>query len=43
MGGRTFVNGQLLEGRRGLVHGDSIEVGGLRLEFRLQAANQRAA
>jgi predicted component of type VI protein secretion system len=43
MGGRTFVNGLLLEGRRGLVHGDIIEVGGLRLEFRLQASNQRAA
>lgn len=34
MGGRTLVNGQRLRGRRGLVHGDVLEVGGLTLEFR---------
>jgi pSer/pThr/pTyr-binding forkhead associated (FHA) protein len=41
--GRTMVNGQRLDGRRGLEHGDILEVGGLRLEFRLQATGRRAA
>jgi predicted component of type VI protein secretion system len=35
--GRTLVNGQRLQGRRGLVHGDVLEVAGLELEFRLSA------
>jgi predicted component of type VI protein secretion system len=35
--GRTLVNGQRLQGRRGLVHGDVLEVSGLELEFRLTA------
>jgi predicted component of type VI protein secretion system len=35
--GRTLVNGQPLQNRRGLEHGDVLEVGGLELEFRLTA------
>jgi predicted component of type VI protein secretion system len=35
--GKTLVNGQRLQGRRGLVHGDVLEVAGLELEFRLSA------
>ena len=35
--GKTLVNGQRLQGRRGLVHGDVLEVAGLELEFRLTA------
>ena len=35
--GKTLVNGQRLQGRRGLVHGDVLEVSGLELEFRLSA------
>jgi pSer/pThr/pTyr-binding forkhead associated (FHA) protein len=35
--GRTLVNGQRLQGRRGLVDGDVLEVAGLELEFRLSA------
>lgn len=35
--GRTLVNGQPLQGRRGLEHGDVLEVSGLELEFRLTA------
>jgi hypothetical protein len=34
LGGATLVNGQRLEGRRGLEHGDLLQVGGLTLEFR---------
>jgi predicted component of type VI protein secretion system len=34
LGGQTRVNGQLLQGRRGLAHGDMLQVGGLTLEFR---------
>jgi pSer/pThr/pTyr-binding forkhead associated (FHA) protein len=32
--GRPLVNGQRLRGRRGLVHGDVLQVAGLMLEFR---------
>jgi pSer/pThr/pTyr-binding forkhead associated (FHA) protein len=35
--GKTLVNGQRLQSRRGLVHGDVLEVSGLELEFRLTA------
>ena len=35
--GKTLVNGQRLQNRRGLVHGDVLEVSGLELEFRLTA------
>jgi hypothetical protein len=35
--GRTLVNGQPLQSRRGLEHGDVLEVSGLELEFRLTA------
>ena len=35
--GKTLVNGQRLQSRRGLVHGDVLEVAGLELEFRLTA------
>jgi pSer/pThr/pTyr-binding forkhead associated (FHA) protein len=35
--GKTMINGQRLQGRRGLVHGDVLEVAGLELEFRLSA------
>ena len=35
--GRTLVNGQPLHNRRGLEHGDVLEVSGLELEFRLTA------
>ncbi len=35
--GKTLVNGQRLSGRRGLEHGDVLEVSGLELEFRLSA------
>ena len=35
--GKTLVNGLRLQGRRGLVHGDVLEVAGLELEFRLTA------
>jgi predicted component of type VI protein secretion system len=35
--GRALVNGQPLQNRRGLEHGDVLEVGGLELEFRLSA------
>jgi hypothetical protein len=35
--GRTLVNGQRLQSRRGLVHGDVLEISGLELEFRLSA------
>ena len=34
LGGVTRVNGQRLQGRRGLEHGDQLQVGGLTLEFR---------
>jgi hypothetical protein len=34
LGGATLVNGQRLQGRRGLEHGDLLQVGGLTLEFR---------
>jgi pSer/pThr/pTyr-binding forkhead associated (FHA) protein len=34
LGGVTRVNGQRLQGRRGLEHGDQLQVGGLILEFR---------
>lgn len=34
LGGTTRVNGQRLQGRRGLEHGDLVQVGGLTLEFR---------
>jgi pSer/pThr/pTyr-binding forkhead associated (FHA) protein len=34
LGGATRVNGQRLQGRRGLEHGDLLQVGGLTLEFR---------
>ena len=35
--GKAMVNGQRLQSRRGLVHGDVLEVAGLELEFRLTA------
>lgn len=35
--GRTLINGQRLQNRRGLVHGDVLDVSGLELEFRLTA------
>jgi predicted component of type VI protein secretion system len=35
--GKALVNGQRLQARRGLVHGDVLEVAGLELEFRLTA------
>jgi predicted component of type VI protein secretion system len=35
--GKTLINGQRLQNRRGLVHGDVLEVSGLELEFRLTA------
>jgi pSer/pThr/pTyr-binding forkhead associated (FHA) protein len=35
-GGRTLINGQRLKGRRGLEHGDRLEVSGLTLEFRIE-------
>jgi pSer/pThr/pTyr-binding forkhead associated (FHA) protein len=35
--GKTMVNGQRLQSRRGLVHGDVLEISGLELEFRLTA------
>jgi pSer/pThr/pTyr-binding forkhead associated (FHA) protein len=35
--GKTMVNGQRLQGRRGLVDGDVLEVSGVELEFRLTA------
>jgi len=35
LGGTTLVNGQRLQGRRGLENGDLLQVGGLTLEFRL--------
>ncbi len=35
--GKTLVNGQRLQSRRGLVHGDVLQVSGLELEFRLTA------
>jgi predicted component of type VI protein secretion system len=35
--GKTLVNGQRLQNRRGLVHGDVLAVSGLELEFRLSA------
>jgi hypothetical protein len=35
--GRTLINGQRLHNRRGLVHGDVLDVSGLELEFRLTA------
>jgi hypothetical protein len=38
LGGRVLVNGQRLRGRRGLVHGDLLEVAGLLLEFRSKQA-----
>jgi predicted component of type VI protein secretion system len=38
VGGRTFVNGQRLVARRGLEHGDLLQLAGLTLEFRLEAA-----
>jgi FHA domain len=34
LGGAPLVNGQRLQGRRGLEHGDLLQVGGLTLEFR---------
>jgi pSer/pThr/pTyr-binding forkhead associated (FHA) protein len=37
LAGKTLVNGQRLQGRRGLVHGDVLHVSGLELEFRLSA------
>jgi predicted component of type VI protein secretion system len=36
--GKILVNGQRLRGRRGLVHGDVLEVGGLTLEFRAKGS-----
>ena len=42
LGGRTLVNGQRLNGRRGLEHGDLLQVSGLTLEFRLEAASSDA-
>jgi pSer/pThr/pTyr-binding forkhead associated (FHA) protein len=35
--GKTLVNGQRLSSRRGLEHGDVLEISGLELEFRLSA------
>jgi pSer/pThr/pTyr-binding forkhead associated (FHA) protein len=35
--GKTLVNGQRLQSRRGLEHGDVLQVSGLELEFRLSA------
>ena len=35
--GKTLVNGQRLQARRGLVHGDVLEVSGVELEFQLTA------
>ena len=35
--GKILVNGQRLQNRRGLVHGDVLEISGLELEFRLTA------
>jgi hypothetical protein len=35
--GKTLVNGQRLQARRGLVHGDVLDVSGLELEFQLTA------
>jgi hypothetical protein len=35
--GKARVNGQRLQSRRGLVHGDVLEISGLELEFRLTA------
>jgi pSer/pThr/pTyr-binding forkhead associated (FHA) protein len=34
LAGKTLVNGQRLNGKRGLEHGDLLQVGGLTLEFR---------
>jgi predicted component of type VI protein secretion system len=38
VGGKTLVNGQRLTGRRGLEHGDLLQVCGLTLEFRWKDA-----
>jgi pSer/pThr/pTyr-binding forkhead associated (FHA) protein len=35
--GKTLVNGQRLQGRRGLEHGDVLQISGLELQFRLSA------
>jgi pSer/pThr/pTyr-binding forkhead associated (FHA) protein len=43
VGGKTLVNGQRLTGRRGLEHGDLLQVCGLTLEFRWKDAPRHTA